>query len=128
MKTRRGILSMVVGLMAVLSAPPVMAERGDGFPRHRFIRPDGPPPDFGERMEERMRLREFRRHEREAQADAPYSGRLSPEERRQLREDIRSAREGVYRRPPPPGYPPAIYPRPRDPSLAYPPPAPLPPP
>ncbi len=97
---------MVIGLIAVLAAPPALAERGDGHPRHRFIRPDGPPPAYGgrmdERMEERMRMREFRRRERAADPGAPYFGRLSPEERRQLREDIRSAREGVYRRPPPP--------------------------
>ncbi|MBK6403310.1 MAG: hypothetical protein IPP18_16120 [Rhodocyclaceae bacterium] len=101
MKTRWGI-SMVLGLVAVLAMPPALAERGDGYPRHRFIRPDGAPPVYGERMEERMRMREFRRRERAADPDAPYFGRLSPDERRQLREDIRSAREGVYRRPPPP--------------------------
>jgi len=118
MKKRRGT-SIVIGLMAILAAFSAMAERGDG-PRHRFIRPDGmPPPAFGERMEERMRMREFRRQERETHPDAPYFGRLSPEERRRLREDIRSAREGVYRRSPPPGYPPPAYPRPPEAPPAY---------
>jgi len=125
MKTR-WCLSMLVGLTAILTVPPAMAERGDGLPRHRFIRPDGPPPDFEERREERMRMRELRRQEREAHPDAPYFGRLSPEERRQLREDIRSAREGLYRQPPP-GYPPSAYPRRTDPPPYPPPPYPPPP-
>lgn len=121
MKTR-WCASILMGLMAVLTVPPAMAEHGDGPPRHRFIRPDGPPSGFEERMEERMRMRELRRQEREAHPDAPYFGRLSPEERRQLREDIRSAREGLYRRPPPPGYPPSAYPRQPYPPPPYPPP------
>lgn len=120
MKTRWRTF-ILMGLTAILTVPPAMAERGDGLPRHRFIRPDGPPPGFEERREERMRMRELRRQEREAQPDAPYFGRLSPEERRQLREDIRSAREGLYRQPPP-GYPPSAYPRQPYPPLPYPPP------
>lgn len=32
----------------------------------------------------------------------PGYGRMSPEERRQLRRDIQNAGEGLYRRPPPP--------------------------
>jgi len=123
MKKRWTPTILIVFLSAILTALPAMAERGDGPLRHRFIRPDGPPPAFGERMEERMRMREFRRQEREAQPDAPYFGRLSPEERRQLREDIRSAREGLYRRPPPPpSYPPPAYPRPFEAPPGYPPP------
>ena len=98
MKTRWSA-SILIGSMAALAAWPALAEHGEGSPHHRFIRPEGgPPPAFDQRWEERRRMREFRRQQRDAGQEAPY--RLSPEERRQLREDIRSAREGLYRRPP----------------------------
>ena len=91
MKTRLGAFAML-GIAALLAAVPVCAEAGDGRFGRRLGGRGGDAPN-PERVE---RLREFRRDE------APAFGRLSPEERRQLRHDIRSAREGVYRRPPPP--------------------------
>jgi hypothetical protein len=49
----------------------------------------------------------------DAGGDPRGLGRLSPEERRQLRRDIRNAGEDVYRRPPPaPSYPPPDAPPP----------------
>jgi len=51
-------------------------------------------------MDGPMRGQEFRRDNNEM----PMFGRLSPEERRQLRRDIRNAGGDIYRRPPPPPY------------------------
>ncbi len=93
MKTRPGAL-LILGLIALLAAVPACADPGDGRFGRRFggrgVEPGGPAADRVERM------REPRRSEQSF-------GRMSPEERRQLRHDIRAAREGVYRRPPPPG-------------------------
>jgi hypothetical protein len=92
MKTRLGACA-IIGLAAFMAAQSVCAEPGDGrFPRRAADRGDAD----GARAERIERMREFRRN------DPPAFGRMSPEERRQLRHDIRAAREGVYRRPPPP--------------------------
>jgi hypothetical protein len=92
MKTRLGAFA-ILGIAALLAAMSVRAEPGDG----RFGRRFGDRRDAdGVRAERVERMREFRRY------DPPPSGRMSPEERRQLRHDIRAAREDVYRRPPPP--------------------------
>jgi hypothetical protein len=90
MKTRLGTFA-ILGIAALLAAVSVRAEPGDGRSGRRFGGRGGDAPD-PERVE---RIREFHRD------DAPVVRRMSPEERRQLRHDIRSAREGVYRRPPP---------------------------
>ncbi|MBI5784875.1 MAG: hypothetical protein HZA64_05390 [Rhodocyclales bacterium] len=92
MKARLGAFA-ILGIAALLAAVPACAEPGDG----RFGRRFGDRRDVeGARADRVERLREFRRD------DPPAFGRMSPEERRQLRHDIRAAREGVYRRPPPP--------------------------
>jgi hypothetical protein len=99
MKTRLGAFA-ILGFAAFLAAATVRAEPGDARFARRFggRGADAPNP---ERVE---RLREFRRNEGTA------FGRMSPEERRQLRHDIRAAREGVYRRPPPsPPLPPGLH-------------------
>jgi hypothetical protein len=101
MKTRIGAFA-ILGIAALLAAVPACAEPGDGRFGRRFggRGGDGPNPERVERM------RELRRDE------GPAFGRMSPEERRQLRHDIRAAREGVYRRPQPPSPPyPADPPR-----------------
>lgn len=91
MKTRLGAFA-ILGLAAMLAAASVRAEPGDRRFGRRFGDRDGLDGVRAERME---RIREFRRNE-------SALGRMSPEERRQLRHDIRAAREGVYRQPPPP--------------------------
>jgi hypothetical protein len=60
-------------------------------------------------LERREVVRDMRRDDawreerREAWRERNHGfGHMSPEERRQLRHDIRSAREGMHRRPPPP--------------------------
>jgi hypothetical protein len=94
MKTRPAAFVMLA-FAALLAAVSVRAEAGDG----RFTRRFGDRDNDATRAERIERWREHRR-------DNPEFGRLSPEERRQLRHDIRAAREGVYRRSPPPPSPP----------------------
>lgn len=91
MKTRLRALA-IFGLAAFLAAASVRAEPGDRRFGRRFGDRNGMDGVRAERIE---RMREFRRNE-------SALGRMSPEERRQLRHDIRAAREGVYRQPPPP--------------------------
>jgi hypothetical protein len=90
MKTRPGTF-VILALSALLAAVSVRVDAGDG----RFERRFGDRDDDATRAERMERWREHRRN------DSGF-GRLSPEERQQLRHDIRAAREGVYRRPPPP--------------------------
>ena len=80
----------LAGVVAVLLAGPVLAQAGWRAERqHRFaerqMAPDAPLPPG-----------EFRRNE------FPRRGRLSPEERQQLRRDIRFAGRDLYHRGPPP--------------------------
>ncbi len=86
----------LAGVAALLAAVPVLAQAGSRTERqYRFAErqmvPDAPLPP-----------REFRRNE------FPRRGRLSPEERRQLRRDIQDAGQDLYRREPPP--PPPLRP------------------
>ena len=90
MKTRPGAF-VICAFAVLLAAVTVCAEAGDG----RFAR------RFGDRVDDDTRAERIERW-REQRRQHPEFGRLSPEERRQLRHDIRAAREGVYRRPPPP--------------------------
>jgi len=99
MKTRIGAFA-ILGIAALMAAVPACAEPGDGRFARRFGDREG-----GARTERIERMREFHRNE-------SAFGRMSPEERRQLRHDIRAAREGVYRRPPPPPPPALPYPGP----------------
>ncbi len=92
MNTRLNV--WLVGALAFLAVAPACAGPGGGHGR-RFAEPGGMPM-FSRPMERPMRPAEFRRDE------LPMSGRMSPEERRQLRRDIRSAGDDLYRRPPPP--------------------------
>lgn len=103
MNTRLGVI-LVAGLTALMAAAPACADPGDERPHRRFwLRGDDADSARAERIErmervERVeRMREFRRN---------HSAfvRMTPEERQQLRHDIRAAREGVYhrQRPPPP--------------------------
>jgi hypothetical protein len=88
------VVSLLCALAVLLAAAPACADRGDrGRFDQRFGRMDDRPA-FG--MERRERMQESRRDEGHG------FGRMSPEERRQLRHDIRSVGEGIYRRPPPP--------------------------
>lgn len=92
-----GILSRLVALIALLAMLPAQAQmqmpdRGPerGLRQHRFaderpMLPGGMP----------VPPREFRRD------DFPSPGRLSAEERRQLRRDIQDAGQDLYRREPP---------------------------
>jgi hypothetical protein len=76
----------LAGVVAILVAVPAHAgERGERL--HRFL------------QERQQQQREFRREERQ---EFQGRGRLSPEERRQLRRDIQDAGQDVYRREPPP--------------------------
>jgi hypothetical protein len=83
----------LAGVTVLLVAVPVLAQPGWRAEReHRFVQrqmvPDAPVPP-----------RDFRRNE------FPRRGRLSAEERRQLRRDIQDAGQDLYRRealPPPP--------------------------
>lgn len=101
MKVRPGVL--LVGLIAVLLAVPALAGPGDGGGRgHRFADRGAMQPGPG--MDRPMRRQDFRRDQAN---EMPMFGRMSPEERRQLRRDIRNAGDDIYRRPPPyPAYPP----------------------
>lgn len=84
---------VIVTLAAALAAGSAVARPGDGG-RHgeRFAGQGGmrqmPGPDIDRPMRP-----DFQRNE------APAFGRMSPEERRQLRRDIRNAGDGLYRRP-----------------------------
>jgi hypothetical protein len=101
----RLIVWLLLGVSAALAAVPACANPGDGGGgeggghrfRHRFLRAGeagpGPVVPAAERADGGP---EFRRGE------MPMFRRMSPEERRQLRRDIRSAGDDLYRRPPPP--------------------------
>ena len=96
------ILTRLCVATLVLLAAPALAQAGwRGERRHRFAESAA--------AAERQALTdapgqpaEFRRY------DYARRGRLSPEERRQLRRDIQDAGAGLYRRPPP--LPPAPLP------------------
>jgi hypothetical protein len=88
MKVKVGL--WLVGMLAVLAALPAQADQ-HGQRLHQF---------FQERQRERQQQRELHRDQR--QQEYRDRGRLSPEERRQLREDIQNANENLYRRGPPP--------------------------
>lgn len=91
------------GLLAMLMAAPAFAGRGGpgGGPGGGRFGESGVMPAFsGPDFERPLRAQDFRRE------DAPPTGRMSPEERRQLRRDIRHAGEDIYRRPPAEGMPP----------------------
>lgn len=91
MKRRTGF--WLLGLVAFMAAMPALAgPRGERL--HRYLQ---------ERQAERQEQREYRR---EQGRDFSGRGRLTPEERQQLRRDIRDARD-LYRREPPPPPPPA---------------------
>jgi hypothetical protein len=92
MNTRLGAI-LVAGLTAFLAAAPTCADPGDGRVRHFWLRSEDARNARAERIERRQEIRQ--------QRESAYV-RMSPEERRQLRHDIRAAREDVYRRPPPP--------------------------
>ena len=99
---------LLLGVTAALAAAPACAGQGgpdDGHGGHRFghrflrggdvdAMPAQPTADRADGAPE------FRRGE------MPMFRRMSPEERRQLRRDIRSAGDDIYRRPPPPPPPP----------------------
>lgn len=93
MKTRLNV--WFVGTLAFLATAPVCAGPGGGH-GHRFAESGGGPMFSRPSMERPMHPAEFRRD------GLPMSGRMSPEERRQLRRDIRSAGDDLYRRPPSP--------------------------
>ena len=87
----------LVGLIAAAAAVPAHADpRGQRL--HRFLQ---------ERRQVQQDQRDLRR---DPQQELPGRGRLTPEERRQLRRDIRDAGQDLYRRPPPPPPPPPYPP------------------
>jgi len=103
MKTRLNVWTVCVA--AILAAAPVWAGPG-GRHGHRFADGGMMPMSPQAPLEQPMRTQEFRQDD-----GLPLPpGRMSPEERRQLRRDIRNAGEGIYRRLPPPP-PDAIPPR-----------------
>lgn len=87
-------ISFLLGIVAAVASSVAPAEPGGGWAGRRFDqRPDDPgsmpmrpAPGQGEQA--------FRRDE------FPPPGRMSPEERRQLRHDIRRAGDDIYRRQP----------------------------
>jgi hypothetical protein len=82
----------LAGVVAIMAAVPAHADQR-GQRLHRFLQ---------ERQQEQQQQqqREFRREQR--QEFQQGRGRLTPEERRQLRRDIQDAGQDVYRREPPP--------------------------
>jgi len=92
MNTRLAAI-LVAGLTALLAAAPACADPGNERGRRFWLRSEEAQNARADRIERRQELRR--------QRESPYV-RMSPEERLQLRHDIRAAREGVYRRPPPP--------------------------
>lgn len=98
MKTRPKV--WLLGVLALLLAAPACAGPGRGGGHgHRFAEP-GNMRVFGRQADRPLRSPEFRRD------DVSMLGRLTPEERRQLRRDIRNAGDDLYRRPQP-AFPPA---------------------
>jgi hypothetical protein len=97
-------LPTFAGLAALMTAAAGYAGTGEERMEHHRRDHEVLDSTRAERME---RVREFRRQESNL-------GRMSPEERRQLRLEIRAAREGVYRQPPPP--PPLVLPVPVSPA------------
>jgi hypothetical protein len=90
------LIVWLLGVVALLAATSVRAGPGGGGGHgHRFAEPGGMPMFSRQSMDRPMRGPEFRRD------DMPMPGRMSLEERRQLRRDIRSAGDDIYRRPPP---------------------------
>jgi hypothetical protein len=87
MKAKAWLCLVVVA--ALMAGQPALAGPRDQR-LHRFLQ---------ERQQERQQQRELRREERQ---EFLGHGRLSPEERRQLRRDIHDAGQDVYRREPPP--------------------------
>ena len=88
-------ISFLLGIVTVVASSAAAAEPRDGrWAGRRFDHrlddpgsmPMRPPPGQGEQV--------FRRDE------LPPPGRMSPEERRQLRHDIRRAGDDIYRRQP----------------------------
>jgi hypothetical protein len=92
MKTRLNV--WILGVLALLATLPAHARPGGGRFWQRFSEHEASP-RFADRAAERAQRQEIRRDE------APVFGRMSPEERRQLRRDIRNAGEDIYRRPAP---------------------------
>jgi hypothetical protein len=94
MNTRLGAF-LIAGLTALVAAVPACADPGEErhFPRRFWLRSEEARNARAERIERREEFRQ--------QNESAYV-RMSPDERRQLRHDIRAAREDVYRRPPPP--------------------------
>jgi hypothetical protein len=93
MKTRLNV--WLLGVVALLASAAVCAGPGGGGHGHRFAERGAMPMSAGPVVERPLGQQDFRRD------DAPMFGRMSPEERRQLRRDIRNAGEDIYRRPPP---------------------------
>lgn len=88
--------SMLMAVGFTVSAASAWADGEHMRHRHRFADPAGyahmmPPPGDSRGDVRPMRPPEF-----------PLLGQMSPDERRQLRRDIRNARDDIYRRPPPP--------------------------
>lgn len=95
MNKRLGAI-LIAGLTALLAATPACADPPPaGRARHFWLRGEEARNARAERIERRQEMR------RQRESESAYV-RMSPEERRQLRHDIRAARDDVYRRPPPP--------------------------
>jgi hypothetical protein len=95
MKVRFGVWSLL-GVTAALAAAPACAGQGGPDDSHGGHR-------FGHRFLRGGDVDTMPARPVAERADgAPEFRRMSPEERRQLRRDIRSAGDDIYRRPPPP--------------------------
>lgn len=87
----------LAGVVAILAT--TSAEAGPrGQQLHRFLQERQQ-----ERQQEQQQQREIRREQRQ---EFQGRGRLTPDERRQLRRDIQDAGQDLYRREPPPPPPP----------------------
>lgn len=91
-------LAVLAGVLAALAASlPAQAQPGDGMRRFEHLQRQRELHRGDFQRQREMRREEFQRHplEREGQEGRP--GRLTPEERQQLRRDIREHGREVYR-------------------------------
>lgn len=83
------LASLAGVIIALASSLPALAQPAGGDPHRRFER--------FQQQRELQRQQEFRQRRQERQEQEGRPGRLTPEERQQLRRDIREHGRDVYR-------------------------------